>query len=83
MEKTNNTFFPKIKKSIYDVFYYLFYKYNSDPYKDTIIAFIEFFQILSFSINGIVNIIFKYIFSILMIKELILYFGNLQIFSNI
>ena len=62
MEKTNNKFFPKIKKSIYDVFYYLFYKYNSDPYKDTIIAFIEFFQILSFSINGIVNIIFKYIF---------------------
>jgi hypothetical protein len=65
MEKTNNQFFPKIKKSIYDVFYYLFYKYNSDPYKDTIVGFIEFIQILSFSMNDIVNIKYKFIFLVL------------------
>ncbi len=50
----------KIKKSNFQIFYYLFYDYNKGKIVSIIYDLINFFQLLSMNLNLKVNYIFNY-----------------------
>jgi hypothetical protein len=54
------SYIKNIKKSNFQIFYYLFYDYNKGKIVSIIYDLINFFQLLSMNLNLKVNYIFNY-----------------------
>ena len=54
----NKDFFQKTQLSIFKLYYYLFYNYNTSKLKAFILVLLDIFQLFSININERVKIIY-------------------------